>query len=204
MATPEERGAIEVEAKQIRTNLFDIKVPHPPLEATSVRCCFVDESGKRCRRVSTTYATFCHVHAKQVYGLEVKTSTIPLAGKGLFALVDFAEGDTIDIYSGKIYDSNHEVVGAYGFDVPGIYRLDAKTKQSCIARYINHSTASPNCRFVRFQIPDRPLPFVHSIVQTTRPLVAGEELLINYGPSYDAYIRQHFPTQEGGEDGTDA
>ena len=139
-----------------------------------------------CKIPAYIYADFCDQHAKEVYKVEVKNSTIPNAGFGLFALDHFDEGDVIDLYEGKRLPKNQftqKLNLPYGFLVDEHKCIvDAASSQSCVSRYINHHTSLANCGFRRFQ----PEPSITLIaVQTLHPVPKGDELFVNYGSQYN-------------------
>jgi hypothetical protein len=183
--TPAARADIEAEMREFRRSLFDMRLPHPSLGAASVRCHHFGAADRRCGALATKYACFCTRHAKQVYGLHIKRSTIPRAGEGLFALIEIPAHDTIDLYAGKVVQQHAE--GNYTLTSDNGYAIDARARQSCVARYINHHPARANCEFVRFAPPGH---HVQVIVRTVRNVRAGEELLIDYGPLYDESLRR--------------
>lgn len=179
-------AAIENEMKDIRKSLFGI-YEHPPLDADTALCQFRDEqSDKKCDAISSTYSCFCDWHATLIYQLEVRSSNIAGAGYGLFSLAHTCEGDTIDIYAGTVSPFQVKSEGDYLISVKDDYTIDAKARQSCIVRYINHDKANANCRFVHFSPPGK---HTHVIVQAIREIDAGEELLVDYGPLFDAHLR---------------
>ena len=176
------RLEIETEAKRIRSDLFDLRFPHPELDANTSLCqLFVGRSGQRCTTTSRQMSCFCSVHAKLVYGCELRVSTIPGGGMGLFALRDFEEGETIDLFCGKVYPmgAQNRQDATYMFGVENQYIADAKATQSCITRYINHHEERDNCLFRRLSLPG--YRHRHVAVFTLYPIRRGEELLIDYG-----------------------
>lgn len=135
------------------------------------------------------YPDLCDAHAVSVYGCEVRDSTIPRAGKGLFALSKFEKGDTVDLYEGKRLPFTNNLILPYGFLVPEhSHIIDAASTQSCLSRLINHDPDRANCCFLRFKPrPEEDVTLVAII--TTRDVEKGEELLINYGSQYEKSFR---------------
>ena len=76
-------------ASNVRCNL-DVK-----------RCTATNKTGGQCGRKTGQQLPFCTQHSKQQLGLEIKKSTIPGAGWGLFALKLFKKNDKIASYEGR-------------------------------------------------------------------------------------------------------
>jgi len=179
-------------AADIRTSLFDlgpkrtITTESTPSNYYSYALYEVQpcryKSG--CNKHANVYADLCSEHAVEVYGCEIKESTIPSAGHGLFAVQPFDEGDVIDLYEGKRLSETSNEFLPYGFHVKEHNcAIDAKSTQSCITRYINNFPEKANCAFIRFK-PNENLTLV--TVNTTRKIASGEELFINYGSEYNS------------------
>lgn len=177
---------IEKEARILRGRHLYLTVPHPRLNSSEGPCLHVRFSGTACTKRAHTYSCFCDQHGPVHYSMKVAPSRIPGAGLGLFAIKHFAEGDTIDYYIGTVYAMESDHQGDYTFDVRGQYIVDAIATQSCLSRYINHSSLEPNCVFKVYGRGEYP----HIVVQATRDIMPGEELLIDYGPSYFRGARQ--------------
>ncbi|CAM9585632.1 unnamed protein product [Discosporangium mesarthrocarpum] len=116
-------------------------------------------------------------------GLEVKISTIPSAGMGLFTLESVGKGDVICEYTGDhlvtrdaIRKTNKSFLMRLG---PQVY-VDAMNHQEVLARYIN------DCRNSRFynakfeKIPEQK----KALVVATRRIRGGEEIFADYGRWY--------------------
>ncbi|KAG5186346.1 hypothetical protein JKP88DRAFT_154599, partial [Tribonema minus] len=112
-------------------------------------------------------------------GLRVRQSTVPIAGYGLFATAKMPQGETVDVYAGKVAAFVNDAEGDYLISVKDVHTIDARARQSCIARYINHSDHNANCRFVYFESPGK---HMHVIVQTIHDVQKDEELFVDYGP----------------------
>ncbi len=177
--------SITSEAQKIRAALFGFP-------ATDYRSSTCLKDG--CAARVTTYPQFCDEHGKEVYGCEVRPSSISGAGNGLFAVSDMEQGDTIDLYCGKCLSTDRNTTRhlAYGLQVePAHYLIDAEPVWSCISRYINHSTnptdgGRANCAFQNLISPN--FRHQHVAVITTRAISAGEELLCYYGPDWQPVL----------------
>jgi hypothetical protein len=145
------------------------------------RCEADTKGGNQCRVRTCKVGPKCWIHTKSQDGLQVKPSTIPGAGLGLFTTKDFGNNRYIDVYRGRD-------VSQYHLDHPDAFMpytichgnqcTDAKRTNSCPARYINDKRGTNRQYNVRFTnaYPVR--------VKTIRAIPAGRELLVNYGRNY--------------------
>lgn len=103
-------------------------------------------------------------------------------GLGLFTLRDIPAGKRIVEYVGEIIPDEEagRRGGKYLFDLGDGRSIDGRSRSN-IARYVNHS-----CRPNAIAYISRSRVWVWS----RRRIKAGEEITINYGPSYfDEHIR---------------
>lgn len=141
--------------------------------------------------------------------LEVKQSLIEGAGKGLFVKQDLSKGDFIGVYNGKVLwpytiDPVDREKCTYMLEIPSRYNrrkgklvIDAIDEDSCLTRYINHSskTRHINCKVVMFgEAVDYKVP----VFILTRDVKAGTELLFDYGPQYHWAKGEEKRTSSGG------
>ena len=169
---------LEALGRDLRAQLHGLAPPSGPITTNDEQPC---RHLAGCNRTARLYADLCDQHAVEVYCCEVRPSTIAGAGMGLFATKGFDEGDCIDLFEGTripLRDARQQVL-PYGFGLKEHdCAIDAASTQSCLARYINHSSDAANCAFVRFC----PRPGVIMVsVLTLRAIKEGEELLLNYG-----------------------
>ncbi len=130
-------------------------------------------------------------HAERV---EVRTSNIPTAGDGLFAKVDIAAETYIGDYTGRYLTEDEvetlpEFESAYLMEFPSF----VGTAYDCIAGDTQHYVSKVNFAPSRLNGQDTNLqnvrwesfctePYVR--LYSTRDITAGEELYVDYGPSY--------------------
>jgi SET domain len=129
--------------------------------------------------------------------LEVRTSRIPGAGKGLFVIGGlpscrggFAVGETICYYYGHIHNYRSAATltdRSYLLHVHGNILIDAGPLPSILARYINDPCheGTVNVKFVP-EINQQRIAVV-----AYKDLAIGQELFVDYG---DAYWSQQHPT----------
>jgi len=139
---------------------------------------------------------YCAAHLESLFQLEIKPSTIPNAGKGLFTTAARKRKEQITDYSGDIVFDAHlvnrwEFGGDYVIDINGDFIIDAHNIQSCAGRFINDiqtvnrkqnsdlKKAKTNCKF----ITNKQDMFQVDIV-CTREMKKGDEFFIDYGTTY--------------------
>lgn len=113
---------------------------------------------------------------------EIKPSSIPGIGLGLFARRTIHKGDTIGPYTGKIVtDAQAErepyVSSHYILWVCRDCNIVAEGRQACYTRYINHSDR-PNARFV---VSTR---WKKARVEAITRIRTGAEIFLDYGPYF--------------------
>lgn len=112
--------------------------------------------------------------------LAVRPSSIPDAGRGVFALRDFAEAHPIIMPTGSFVDARTQTRAQemYSFMIPehpGVSFQCLLNGETNIVKYVNsaHRTRrAPNAEILWHG----PLPMVYA----TRPIGRGEELLFDY------------------------
>jgi hypothetical protein len=115
--------------------------------------------------------------------VEVRSSSIPNAGLGLFALEPVATGTLISEYCGDAIDSILRWLRTPNLDYAArtsddYVRIDPAAHPEVHARYINHHD-DPRSRNVQLKEIGGRKYYV-----ATRPIAAGEELFSNYGDFY--------------------
>lgn len=124
----------------------------------------------------------------------IKKSTIPNAGKGLFAKINIEKGTDILEYTGKITswkEANHkDGKNLYIFYVNRNHVVDASVKGNNLARYVNDAEGlskikglSNNCVY---EIKNKKV-----ILVATKKIKSGEELFVEYGKGYWDIIKAH-------------
>ena len=66
------------------------------------RCEHIKANGVRCRNRVCFGTPLCWIHTRMTYGVQARDSTIPGAGKGLFATREFQQDDWIVPYVGEV------------------------------------------------------------------------------------------------------
>lgn len=113
---------------------------------------------------------------------EIRESTIPGAGLGLFSRVDIAIEETIGYYTGEIITWDELIAGRYsGSDyimaLTSKLLLVAEGPKANYTRYVNHST-KPNAFLI---VSTR---WKTARLEAIRPIAPGDEVFFNYGEDY--------------------
>ena len=147
------------------------------------KCRFVTGTGKRCSRKVCMQLDTCWQHLPLVHGVRVGPSTIPGAGKGLFAARYFTEGDKILPIKGVKYRQ-----ARFNRIFPGdkthpnsVTDASLKTTDPTCKRwpwiYMNHSTRADQVEFGEKSID----------VKKRKEIFPGQEIFINYGSQDEPY-----------------
>ncbi len=144
----------------------------------------------QCRQL-TRYGAYCWTHLAKEERLRVKTSSIPGAGRGVFATRHIRPGEVIGQYTGDLlrgdYSSRSDpnTGGVYYLQLNNHLCVDAARTDTHVSRFINDPRGTgqrPNCKFAH----DGRTSIVR--VRATRHIQPGQELLLSYGRTYwDAY-----------------
>lgn len=112
----------------------------------------------------------------------------PIHGNGVFAAVDLPAGETLIEYQGtrithaqadRRYAGGSETGHTFLFTLNERYIIDANVDGND-ARWINHSCA-PNCQAVLHEDPGSDRRLDRVMIESLRPIKAGEELTYDYG-----------------------
>ena len=129
--------------------------------------------------------------------LEVKPSTIPGAGNGLFTKVAIEKGTRIVEYKGRIttwkeveWDSDNK----YIYTINPKHVIDAQRTLKALARYANDAKGltkvkglNNNCVYVNDGL--------RAYIESVKPIPAGAEILVAYGKDYWDVIRQNIKNE---------
>jgi hypothetical protein len=117
-------------------------------------------------------------------GVEARRSRLPDAGDGLYATRNFAKGEVLGEYHGRVLtlyqaarlENRDYLMGGFGINA----HVDARFALSSAARYVNDhfDPAKRNARFVKDKHQKR------AKLVAMRPILRGEEVYASYGESY--------------------
>jgi RNase H-like domain found in reverse transcriptase/Reverse transcriptase (RNA-dependent DNA polymerase)/Integrase zinc binding domain len=170
--------------------------PAPRRDGTIVmpsqRCTANTNAGRQCGQ-RTAMGHVCWSHLRRDYSLRVQKSTIPGAGRGLFAYGrnGLPEGFNIP-YTGDLIELTPQRTGGpYVLQLRNDSGIDAARTNCSVARWVNDPRGGfdtngrplrENCKFVLHTQRDSSQRV--GAVRTLRPVERGEELLVKYGQDY--------------------
>ena len=114
---------------------------------------------------------------------EIRSSTIPEAGRGLFSLVQISIEDTIGYYTGKIlnnktFNNPRRPRSDYILYLCNDYIIIGEGPLANYTRYINHSSKRPNAFLI---VSTRWKTARFEAIEEINP---GDEIFFNYGENY--------------------
>jgi SET domain-containing protein len=125
--------------------------------------------------------------------LQVKRSTLPGAGKGLFSKTFIPKGTLIAEYTGRVSTWNELKQlpdNAYLFYVTRNHVIDAKPYKKSLARFANDARGmnrtkgiTNNCEYVTLQ--------KRVYIKSKKDIRPGEEILVGYGKEYWDVTREN-------------
>ena len=154
-------------------------------------------------------AHLCWNHLQRDMGVRVKKSSVPDAGRGLFAAWagGLPAGHKIPYTGDDIaLDAGGRTGGPYVLEATRTKGIDAARRNSGLGRWVNDPRGArddlgrarqPNCEFV-LCTPRGERQRVGA-VRTLRPLRSGEELLVRYGQNYWRFQAQQAKRKEQGQ-----
>ncbi len=172
--------------KSVKLNLRP-QLPTKP-KRKCVQCAYKKSDGQQCQLNTCRQFPYCWVHLRVVDGLQVKPSTVPGAGLGLFFVgnkrTDHVKArNPISCYSAKNVDTNASGTSDYIVKVGRSKFMNSEDKLNYVGRYINHS-ADPNVEISgTHNIRERMGRFVLNI-RTKKRVNKGDELFLDYGPNF--------------------
>ena len=153
------------------------------------RCSATKPNGSRCKNRTCKMYPYCWIHLKSINKLQVKDSTIPNAGKGLFYVGKdtFPSKKLITHYSAKQVSSQPNKNSNYDLQISRNKFLDSSDPSNYVGRYINDKRNTNRQANVRFtsgrRIYDKMNRKVIPVISKSA-IHPNTELLINYGRSY--------------------
>lgn len=164
----------------------------------SNRCTYVKPNHQQCKRQVVIGAPYCFQHRKMKEHVEVKDSTIPQAGKGLFATDGtdnphhrvFAAHQTILDYDG-LFTTKQAIDAKYG-DHTAPYaievtkeRVEDASKRRGEGSLINQANTGHSNNVEMFVSPGtKDKPYRHTRIRTTKQIFNRDELFLDYGRDY--------------------
>jgi len=150
------------------------------------RCQGTAKSGQQCKRTTCKVLPLCWQHLKNE-GLQVKASTIPEAGLGLFTLIPRKKNDVIAWYGGERL-TKQQLDARYGDDTApyAIGNTDEDLIDGACNRgpgvYSNHETGARQNADLVASDNAYGEPIIEIVARKAIP--ANTEVFVNYGRSY--------------------
>ena len=162
------------------------------------QCTGTTVAGTRCKRRVCLATPFCFSHISSALQLKVAPSTIPNAGKGVFAFnktkganeIIFRRNDIICVYGGEFIsraelDERYgDYTAPYGIEVNHNLLQDGACTRS-IGTLVNHKNrrADNNAEF--YVSTRNPGPHPRQIkLRATKPIRNNQEIFVHYGNNY--------------------
>ena len=125
--------------------------------------------------------------------LEVKESTIPGAGKGLFTNIFIPKGTRIVEYKGRLTtwrEVENDYKNGYIYSINANNVIDAKTYKKALGRYANDASGSGRKKGLANNsqyVADGLKIFIEAV----KDIPAGSEILVSYGKEYWEVTRKN-------------
>ena len=155
------------------------------------RCQGRTKQGNRCKRRTCIGTGLCYTHLQNEKHLRIKNSTIPNAGKGLFAMdktkapdeIIFRSGTKIIAFDGELVDSDTledrygDTTAPYGAHI-NRDRFEDGALHRGVGTLVNQSPRA-NMTNARFGVSRNRI-----VLFTTKNIRNGQEILVRYGNEY--------------------
>lgn len=148
----------------------------------------VAKGNRQCSKTTCKFLPYCFVHLRTELNLEVRVSTIPNSGFGLFTLIDRDIGDFIAPYHGRLLtlDQMNSMYGNATNDLgPYVVKMGANKYMdtACMRSAGSFANANPSHNNAKLAIDN-----AHNTVniKATKRIKAGEEVFLSYGSHYFA------------------
>lgn len=135
--------------------------------------------------------------------LKVKTSTMPNAGKGLFAKSDFVRGAIVAEYEGRVCkwkDVEDDVDNGYIYHINDSTVIDAAESMHTFGRYANDAAG-----FQKIEGVKNNAKYVEEgkrvFIMATKKIYAGNEVFVSYGRLYWKQVRENIKIDMGRQKG---
>lgn len=164
----------------------------------SGQCSYFKKDGDRCKRRCIVPFEYCHSHIQPVFNISVKQSTIPNAGKGLFADngtnnndIVFHKNDTILEYYGEFLNRN-QLYNRYG-DQTAPYAISLNNN-----RFLDGALLRATASIANTRRGNNNSNFVVSNVHNTIKIRANknirnkDEIFVSYGRAYKFPDEEHY------------
>ncbi|TXH21398.1 MAG: SET domain-containing protein [Chitinophagaceae bacterium] len=125
--------------------------------------------------------------------LEVKISTLPNSGMGLFAKIEFQKGERIIEYCGEMLtwqQVEDDADNGYIFHIDDEHVIDARNCLEAFGRYANDAAGLSRVKGVRNNALYEEEDYSVFIV-ADKKIKAGEEIFVAYGKEYWQQVKEN-------------
>ena len=150
------------------------------------RCTADTKTGAQCARTTRKQLPYCFQHTRSLSHLDLRPSTLPGAGTGVFALKTFEPNEEIVTYTGEVLTKD-EIEARYGQDTaPYALRINRNhfIDAACARGTGSLINTNPGHNNARFKVSRTG----KASIIATRRIPSGSELFVDYGPRADALI----------------
>jgi hypothetical protein len=176
--------------------------PYYQTHLLAEQCRYLKPDGEHCNRMVVTSIPFCPQHLAIELNLKVKKSTIPHAGKGLFAYdpnkganaIVFRANQLICPYDGEIINNAElrrryrQFTAPYGIQIANNRYEDAARIRG-VGCYVNHSD-NENLINCRLAVSNNRI-----VIKATKIIKNNKELFADYGEDYRFDEKTHYSTR---------
>jgi hypothetical protein len=152
-----------------------------------VRCKFIKRNGQRCKRNTCVRKDYCWQHLRATLGIDVRPSTLPGAGMGLFAYKTFPNRSKVASYSGVLVPSSEAKDSQYAVAWRRGKVVDAKSTQHSVGRYANTCRGADKrrkkCKGNNVKMA-RDFARRHISLKATKKIKRGDEIFNTYGSGF--------------------
>jgi len=149
----------------------------------SQRCTASTKSGPQCRQ-RTAMGQYCWNHLRSTYGLHVKLSSTPDAGKGLHATRDLPVGTRVEYTGDRVPLLDGDVGGEYFLQMTNRSAIDAARTNAGYGRWANDPRGSGRRANAKLSVSTTGDGVRCGCLRTIRPIKKGDEIYVSYGRSY--------------------
>lgn len=145
----------------------------------------------QCKRRTRKQLPYCYEHTRRLLHLDIRQSTIPGAGLGLFALKEFKSGDIITPYHGDLIDKEQmddrygEGLAPFAIEINRNTFIDSACSRGT-GSFINTNPGHNNARFSVYSGRAGHPP--SATIKATKRILPDQEIFVDYGPDTPRFI----------------
>lgn len=155
------------------------------------RCEAETKTGGRCKRRTKKQLPYCYEHTRSLLHVDIRPSTIPGAGKGLFALQEFNSGDLVVPYKGEVItkaqmdERYSDGLAPFALQINKNTYIDSACQRGT-ASFINTNPKHNNARFSVYSGRSGHPP--GATVRATKKIPVDAEIFVDYGEDTPKFL----------------